>query len=53
MGLLQGPHFHYMDVDYLVIGLFETFLIYGLISQHFTSNIGIVKSKIREKEPII
>ncbi|RHN39284.1 putative DNA-directed RNA polymerase [Medicago truncatula] len=30
-----------------------TFLIRGLIRKHFASNIGVAKSKIREKEPIV
>nr|YP_010415516.1 RNA polymerase beta' subunit [Campylotropis brevifolia]USC52475.1 RNA polymerase beta' subunit [Campylotropis brevifolia] len=37
----------------MAIELFQTFLIRGLIRKHFASNIGIAKSKIREKEPII
>ncbi|KAL4203375.1 hypothetical protein AMTRI_Chr01g103670 [Amborella trichopoda] len=35
------------------IELFQTFVIRGLIRQHVASNIGIAKSKIREKEPIV
>ena len=30
-----------------------TFLIRGLIRKHFSSNIGVAKSKIREKEPVV
>nr|YP_010048835.1 RNA polymerase beta' subunit [Aganope dinghuensis]QPK77208.1 RNA polymerase beta' subunit [Aganope dinghuensis] len=37
----------------IAIELFQTFLIRGLIQKHFASNIGIAKSKIREKEPIV
>nr|YP_010575801.1 RNA polymerase beta' subunit [Iris austrotschatkalica]UZN43033.1 RNA polymerase beta' subunit [Iris austrotschatkalica] len=37
----------------IAIELFQTFVIRGLIRQHIASNIGIAKSKIREKEPII
>nr|YP_009535407.1 RNA polymerase beta [Dioscorea aspersa]AYI69101.1 RNA polymerase beta [Dioscorea aspersa] len=37
----------------IAIELFQTFLIHGLIKQHVASNIGIAKSKIREKEPIV
>nr|UVU30157.1 RNA polymerase beta' subunit [Aganope dinghuensis] len=37
----------------IAIELFQTFLIRGLIQKHFVSNIGIAKSKIREKEPIV
>nr|YP_010210913.1 RNA polymerase beta' subunit [Paraboea rufescens]UBD08797.1 RNA polymerase beta' subunit [Paraboea rufescens] len=37
----------------IAIELFQTFLIRGLIRQHLASNIGVAKSKIREKEPII
>nr|WNO19535.1 RNA polymerase beta' subunit [Campylotropis sp. LJ-2023a] len=37
----------------MAIELFQTFLIRGLIRKHFASNIGIAKSKIREKEPIV
>lgn len=35
------------------IGLFQSFLIYGLINQHVVSNIEIAKTKIREKELIV
>ncbi|KAF4402738.1 hypothetical protein G4B88_010190, partial [Cannabis sativa] len=35
------------------IELFQTFVICGLIRQHFASNIGVAKSKIREKEPVV
>ncbi|CAI8600144.1 unnamed protein product [Vicia faba] len=35
------------------IELFQTFLISGLIRNHFASSIGVSKSKIREKEPIV
>ncbi|PHU30422.1 DNA-directed RNA polymerase subunit beta'' [Capsicum chinense] len=35
------------------IELFQTFVIYGLIRQHLSLNIGVAKSKIREKEPIV
>nr|YP_009109856.1 RNA polymerase beta [Trifolium glanduliferum]YP_009109931.1 RNA polymerase beta [Trifolium strictum]AIJ27896.1 RNA polymerase beta [Trifolium glanduliferum]AIJ28398.1 RNA polymerase beta [Trifolium strictum] len=37
----------------MAIELFQTFLIRGLIRKHFASNIGVAKSKIREKEPIV
>nr|YP_009170168.1 RNA polymerase beta [Colpothrinax cookii]YP_009249362.1 RNA polymerase beta [Washingtonia robusta]ALE28958.1 RNA polymerase beta [Colpothrinax cookii]AMW67414.1 RNA polymerase beta [Washingtonia robusta] len=37
----------------IAIELFQTFLIRGLIRQHVASNIGIAKSQIREKEPIV
>nr|YP_009537442.1 RNA polymerase beta' subunit [Dioscorea quartiniana]AYM33540.1 RNA polymerase beta' subunit [Dioscorea quartiniana] len=37
----------------IAIELFQTFLIHGLIKQHVASNIGIAKSKIWEKEPIV
>nr|QPO05599.1 RNA polymerase beta' subunit [Bougainvillea glabra] len=37
----------------IAIELFQTFVIGGLIRQHLASNIGVAKSKIREKEPII
>nr|YP_010348719.1 RNA polymerase beta' subunit [Vigna umbellata]UNS17014.1 RNA polymerase beta' subunit [Vigna umbellata] len=37
----------------IAIELFQTFLIRGLIRKHFASNIGIAKSKIRQKEPIV
>nr|YP_010275884.1 RNA polymerase beta' subunit [Cananga odorata]ARU80556.1 RpoC1 [Cananga odorata]UKH49799.1 RNA polymerase beta' subunit [Cananga odorata] len=39
----------------IAIELFQTFVIRGLIRQHAASNIGIAKSKIREreKEPIV
>nr|YP_009769177.1 RNA polymerase beta' subunit [Clitoria ternatea]QIS99878.1 RNA polymerase beta' subunit [Clitoria ternatea] len=37
----------------IAIELFQTFLIRGLIRKHLASNIGIAKSKIREKEPIV
>nr|WIL98953.1 RNA polymerase beta' subunit [Stachyurus chinensis] len=37
----------------IAIELFQTFVIRGLIRQHFASNIGVAKSKIREKEPIV
>nr|YP_010420183.1 RNA polymerase beta' subunit [Nanocnide lobata]USG53651.1 RNA polymerase beta' subunit [Nanocnide lobata]USG53734.1 RNA polymerase beta' subunit [Nanocnide lobata] len=37
----------------LGIELFQTFVIRGLIRQHFASNIGVAKSKIREKQPIV
>ncbi|KAL5065684.1 hypothetical protein RYX36_027421 [Vicia faba] len=35
------------------IELLQTFLIRGLIQNHFASNIGVAKRKIREKEPIV
>lgn len=35
------------------IEIFQTFLICGLIKKHFSSNIGVSKSKIWEKEPIV
>nr|ATG27870.1 RNA polymerase beta [Primulina brachytricha var. magnibracteata] len=37
----------------IAIELFQTFLIRSLIRQHLASNIGVAKSKIREKEPIV
>ncbi|KAI3865257.1 hypothetical protein MKX03_012847 [Papaver bracteatum] len=37
----------------IAIELFQTFVIRGLIRQQVASNIGVVKSKIREKEPIV
>ncbi|XLR61693.1 hypothetical protein S83_012365 [Arachis hypogaea] len=37
----------------IAIELFQTFVIRGLIRKHFASNMGIAKSKIREKEPIV
>nr|YP_009699886.1 RpoC1 [Hydrostachys polymorpha]QEJ87894.1 RpoC1 [Hydrostachys polymorpha] len=37
----------------IAIELFQPFVIRGLIRKHIASNIGVAKSKIREKEPII
>nr|YP_010462577.1 RNA polymerase beta' subunit [Primulina lutea]UUJ36403.1 RNA polymerase beta' subunit [Primulina lutea] len=37
----------------IAIELFQTFIIRSLIRQHLASNIGVAKSKIREKELII
>ncbi|KAI5658248.1 hypothetical protein M9H77_27041 [Catharanthus roseus] len=37
----------------IAIELFHTFVIHGLIRQHLASNIGVSKSKIIEKEPIV
>nr|YP_009423172.1 RNA polymerase beta' subunit [Burmeistera fuscoapicata]AQS81513.1 RNA polymerase beta' subunit [Burmeistera fuscoapicata] len=37
----------------IAIELFQTFVIRGLIREHLASNIGVAKSKIREKEPIV
>nr|YP_009317900.1 RNA polymerase beta subunit [Haberlea rhodopensis]AOY41527.1 RNA polymerase beta subunit [Haberlea rhodopensis] len=37
----------------IAIELFQTFVIRGLIRQHLASNIGVAKSKIREKDPIV
>nr|YP_010388901.1 RNA polymerase beta' subunit [Limnophila sessiliflora]UPQ44136.1 RNA polymerase beta' subunit [Limnophila sessiliflora] len=37
----------------IAIELFQTFVIRSLIRQHLASNIGVAKSKIREKEPIV
>nr|YP_010627945.1 RNA polymerase beta' subunit [Begonia baccata]WBN94902.1 RNA polymerase beta' subunit [Begonia baccata] len=37
----------------IAIELFQTFVIRGLIKQHVASNIGVAKSQIREKEPIV
>nr|AGE93447.1 RNA polymerase beta [Xiphidium caeruleum] len=37
----------------IAIELFQTFVIRGLIRQHVASNIGIAKSKIREKEAVV
>nr|QXE45674.1 RNA polymerase beta' subunit [Glischrocaryon aureum] len=37
----------------IAIELFQTFVIRGLIRNHRASNIGVARSKIREKEPIV
>nr|YP_009166682.1 RNA polymerase beta [Tanaecium tetragonolobum]ALB78250.1 RNA polymerase beta [Tanaecium tetragonolobum] len=37
----------------IAIELFQPFVIRGLIRQHLASNIGVAKSKIRKKEPIV
>nr|YP_011033834.1 RNA polymerase beta' subunit [Gueldenstaedtia verna]WRI15635.1 RNA polymerase beta' subunit [Gueldenstaedtia verna] len=37
----------------IAIELFQTFLIRVLIQKNFASNIGVAKSKIRQKEPIV
>nr|YP_009486885.1 RNA polymerase beta subunit [Tylosema fassoglense]YP_010528464.1 RNA polymerase beta' subunit [Tylosema esculentum]AWB13108.1 RNA polymerase beta subunit [Tylosema fassoglense]UJY53523.1 RNA polymerase beta' subunit [Tylosema esculentum]UXW65278.1 RNA polymerase beta' subunit [Tylosema esculentum] len=37
----------------IAIELFQTFVIRGLIRKHFASNIGVAKSQIREKEPVV
>nr|YP_010484697.1 RNA polymerase beta' subunit [Callitriche stagnalis]UVW80222.1 RNA polymerase beta' subunit [Callitriche stagnalis] len=37
----------------IAIELFQTFVIRGLIRQHLASNIGVAKSQIRAKEPIV
>nr|YP_009730487.1 RpoC1 [Ruta graveolens]QHU76902.1 RpoC1 [Ruta graveolens] len=37
----------------IAIELFQTFVICALIRQHLASNIGVAKSKIREKGPIV
>nr|YP_010395409.1 RNA polymerase beta' subunit [Thamnosma montana]UQJ72937.1 RNA polymerase beta' subunit [Thamnosma montana] len=37
----------------IAIELFQPFVICGLIRQHLASNIGVAKSKIREKGPIV
>nr|YP_010362537.1 RNA polymerase beta' subunit [Euphorbia thymifolia]UNS16327.1 RNA polymerase beta' subunit [Euphorbia thymifolia] len=37
----------------IAIELFQIFVIRGLIRQHLASNIGVAKSKIREKDPIV
>nr|YP_009428698.1 RpoC1 [Aconitum pseudolaeve]AQY56206.1 RpoC1 [Aconitum pseudolaeve] len=37
----------------IAIELFHTFVIRGLIRQHVASNIGVAKSQIREKAPIV
>ncbi|KAB1227625.1 DNA-directed RNA polymerase subunit beta'' [Morella rubra] len=37
----------------IAIELFQPFVIRGLIRQHLASNIGVAKSKIREKESIV
>ncbi|KAF6163463.1 hypothetical protein GIB67_029312 [Kingdonia uniflora] len=37
----------------IAIELFQSFVICGLIRQNVASNIGVVKSKIREKDPIV
>nr|YP_010176963.1 RNA polymerase beta' subunit [Wikstroemia canescens]YP_010177141.1 RNA polymerase beta' subunit [Wikstroemia alternifolia]QSQ86659.1 RNA polymerase beta' subunit [Wikstroemia canescens]QSQ86837.1 RNA polymerase beta' subunit [Wikstroemia alternifolia] len=37
----------------IAIELFQTFVIRGLIRQHLASNIGVAKSQIREKGPIV
>nr|QFQ45859.1 RNA polymerase beta' subunit [Sonerila plagiocardia] len=37
----------------IALELFQTFVIRGLIRQHLASNIGVAKSKIREKDTIV
>nr|QXI86316.1 RNA polymerase beta' subunit [Gentiana producta] len=37
----------------IAIELFQAFVIRGLIRQHLASNIGVAKSKIREKESLV
>nr|YP_009747223.1 RNA polymerase beta' subunit [Aesculus chinensis]QII42950.1 RNA polymerase beta' subunit [Aesculus chinensis] len=37
----------------IAIELFQTFVICSLIRQHFASNIGVAKSQIRDKGPIV
>nr|YP_010923814.1 RNA polymerase beta' subunit [Famatinanthus decussatus]WKB10573.1 RNA polymerase beta' subunit [Famatinanthus decussatus] len=37
----------------IAIELFQTFVIRDLIRKHFASNIGVAKSQIREKKPIV
>nr|YP_009861978.1 RNA polymerase beta' subunit [Viscum liquidambaricola]QKV09803.1 RNA polymerase beta' subunit [Viscum liquidambaricola] len=37
----------------IAIELFQIFVIRGLIRQHLASNIGVAKSKIRKKKPIV
>ena len=37
----------------IAIELFQTFVIRSIIRQHLASNIGVAKSKIREKKPIV
>nr|YP_009339960.1 RNA polymerase beta' subunit [Lobelia laxiflora]APQ39443.1 RNA polymerase beta' subunit [Lobelia laxiflora] len=37
----------------IAIELFQTFVIRGLIREHRASNIGVAKSQIREKDPIV
>nr|YP_009407321.1 RNA polymerase beta' subunit [Aldrovanda vesiculosa]ASA46279.1 RNA polymerase beta' subunit [Aldrovanda vesiculosa]QBC71177.1 RNA polymerase beta subunit [Aldrovanda vesiculosa] len=37
----------------IAIELFQIFVIRGLIRQHLASNLGVAKSKIREKDPIV
>nr|WAJ51383.1 RNA polymerase beta' subunit [Leionema ellipticum] len=37
----------------IAIELFQSFVICGLIRQHLASNIGVAKSQIREKGPIV
>nr|YP_011004126.1 RNA polymerase beta' subunit [Crassula volkensii]WPS93389.1 RNA polymerase beta' subunit [Crassula volkensii] len=37
----------------IAIELFQTFVIHGLIRHRFAANIGVAKSQIREKEPIV
>ncbi|OMP14035.1 RNA polymerase, alpha subunit, partial [Corchorus olitorius] len=37
----------------IAIELFQTFVIRGLIRQHLAPNIGVAKSKIRKKGPIV
>nr|YP_009946709.1 RNA polymerase beta' subunit [Incarvillea sinensis]QOE76701.1 RNA polymerase beta' subunit [Incarvillea sinensis] len=37
----------------IAIELFQIFVIRGLIRQHLASSIGVAKSQIREKEPIV
>nr|YP_009912241.1 RNA polymerase beta' subunit [Fulcaldea stuessyi]QLD96760.1 RNA polymerase beta' subunit [Fulcaldea stuessyi] len=37
----------------IAIELFQTFVIRGLIREHLASNIGVAKSQIRKKKPIV
>lgn len=37
----------------IAIELFQTFVIRGLLRHHVASNLGVAKSQIREKEPIV
>nr|YP_010457518.1 RNA polymerase beta' subunit [Microtropis osmanthoides]UUA68790.1 RNA polymerase beta' subunit [Microtropis osmanthoides] len=54
--IVVGPSLslHRCGLPYeIAIELFQTFVIRGLIRQHLASNIGVAKSKIREKEPVV
>nr|YP_010581393.1 RNA polymerase beta' subunit [Triphyophyllum peltatum]UZT27798.1 RNA polymerase beta' subunit [Triphyophyllum peltatum] len=54
--IVVGPSFSLYQCGLpreIAIELFQTFVIRGLIRQHLASNIGVAKSKIREKDPIV